>query len=590
MNGGRVMLGRNRTNKTTEQEAAGKAIGEKLAASAPTVANLVDHAHAGSNESFDDFVSGFAASVIQGDGPWLEWLFDSLRIDGPTVQAEDRAGLKVNADEWSVRRSYEPWEILEQRLDTYSWHHGEHFASLLASKVDFRRWLASLEDCPSPVWVQSMFQGAGVSDDFGLTLQVLADAEPVFVDWCPTGRLLGFVAARGAVEHCLRIEQGTRPEGTADDLLQERISDLAAQFAVTILNRRDSEPLAASICAFLASRHLFQDGDFMGRKSYRTPGLLLKALCSGLAQRGSGIKLFKRLDGVRQRARTNWKAQKPVVSVKVQPEVSSRLVAEAEGAPRGEVSGFTCWVAAVVIQHAPGLPSHPGMDELWCLLSSLLSNRDAGITHVLYNANSTGRSISIAANVLAGTTNPLEQWREAYAATESHRRRSQHRNRYADIDVSRPTILLIHVGVATAAELAKRGSDKKSRLFDEVEKAARRQWLIGGWSPQTDWTEMYAIVLSATYTIGGMELLLQFISPYQNSDRLIGLTLERILMNSNTASDSMLDTFEQITGLSLVRVVDKLRKWEYDARIPLLSEALKARTSSRPKQLARHDQ
>ena len=204
-------------------------------------------------------------------------------------------------------------------------------------------------------------------------------------------------------------------------------------------------------------------------------------------------------------------------------------------------------------------PNSSGADEVWNLFTGLLKDRNHGFSRLDFWPNALEHLTQVAGNVLANCPDPAGAWMEAYIKTEPQRRRAGFPHRYVDLGVGMPSRVLVEIGAAAATILSQQSRDHVL-LYDAVELAARRMWLVRPGAHGIDWEGLYASVLAQCAEVGeqGVSKLLALLEVGSNSPTLVCSTLEYCL-EAEAVSD-LPRLFEERFG---VRISNMLRDADF---------------------------
>jgi hypothetical protein len=234
---------------------------------------------------------------------------------------------------------------------------------------------------------------------------------------------------------------------------------------------------------------------------------------------------------------------------------------DGEGARRVEADGTPVWLAAYHFVHQVAQPLAE-LSQLWAWLVKLLMDRDSGLSRFDGDEPPHRVMCTWAAITLLATDNPAAAWTAAYRALEPQRRRAQFW-RYDDIDIVRPSLVLIRVGLDAAALSAKRQRFADARaLFDEVELAARALWLTSANDHSNQRRQHYASVFAYVASVFGSDWAQRAASlwPFVASGRWIVCTAALFLTN-NGVPLAEVQTSARNAGIDLAHTLCTRRDW-----------------------------
>jgi len=530
-----------------ERDKRARSWGARLAGEAPDLDRMRQAIDKGAFYSTTAFVAGFSEG-LRGDH-WHTWLEQGLSEDGLVSRAY---GLNRFATEdlpaWRVRRSQEPWRVFEVHTGLF----GRPFfvpALLLArsSRAHWRRCLDTISIPEVLLWLSA----SGDTDlERADHLAELCDAPAFLQGNRPTGQLRALASVRLYVEHCEDLEEAisVQDEGERDPFHLTELPDLARQLCTAISAREDREPMLGHTAEYLASKVL------RGPRKRLAPEVLLEAIAAELRKLENPTRVLKAVDGRRRRGFRTWRDRKPPTPERVHSQQPEPEPPQGEGASNlDEIDGLPVWLA-LAHTHDSADSGAAQRELVWRLFVDLLAKRDCGFQRLEPWAGARPRFVRAASSALAMHPAPVTAWMNAYVETEPHRRRAGHFHRYVDIGVGVTTSILIQIGTAAAILLG--DCQLRADLYAEVERAARRAWLvrIGGYG--VDWEDLYAHVLAHSLVVddGKSSRILGLLKTGSNSPHLLCSTAEYCLRVG--CSTEFLAELERGLGIVLSDLTD----------------------------------
>lgn len=508
---------------SAKDHARARSAGLILGASSPDLKRMRAAIEAGSFYSSLSFISGFADGLTDVTREsWTSWLFDGLGERGAICEAYRISGFVEDVlEEWQTRKSLEPWSVFEAH--TGAWGAPCFVPAQLLSAISREHWHKRLDNVSVPsllLWLAAAGDASATRENW---LNDLATAPLCFRNDRPTGMMRGFAMLRLFVEHCEALEQAPAPHEDPQLAIVPEIEfrTFGTQLIDSISRREDAHLLLAHFGEHLASRQLFGHPS-VDRPGKRVVALFLERTSEALQAQGASTLIYKKVDGQRRKGHRRWVAvmAEPVVRIHSQP--SDPEIPEGEATESNEeVTGLGAWVALAALHSRA--PQHSSChDEVWALFAALLEKRDRGFSRLDFYPHAREHLTQVGGNVLANCSDPLAAWMAAYVSTEPHRRRAGFPHRYIDLSVGIPTRVLVEVGGAAATML------RQPQLYEAIESAARRMWLVRPGSHGIDWENLYASVLAQCSTVydDSVSKLLELLEVGSNAPTLVCSTLE----------------------------------------------------------------
>jgi len=567
-----------------EAHARARSAGMALAASAPDVTSMRTAIEKGSYYSTASVVSGFADGLTDGTRElWISWLFDGLGERGVICEAYGISGFIANElGEWELRRKFEPWNVFEAHIG--AWGAPSLVPARLLAAASRERWHERLDNLSVPSVLVWMAAAGDVSAPIEDWLRDLADAPPCFKDGQPTGMMRAFAMIRLLVEHHEALEEATANLSQAQlgQFHETELPTFGARLIDSVSQREDALLVLAHLGEHLATKQIFTRGPQREPASNVTASLL-KVTSDALRARSASTAIFKKVDGQKRKGRGRWQTAKPEAAVRIHGAPPDAEIPLGEGSQsEDEVNGLGTWVALADLHSSPA-PNGSGADEVWKLFTGLLKGRDHGFSRLNFWPNAREHLTQVAGNVLANCPDPVGAWMEAYIKTEPQRRRAGFPHRYVDLDVGMPSRVLVQVGAVAATALFRQGRDA-SPLYDAVELAARRMWLVRPGAHGIDWEDLYARVLAqcAELSEHGDSKLLALLEEGSNSPTLVCSTLEYCLQVEKTSHlPRLVEERFDVRVSKMLRDTGNLRR-HGTAKFPSLRGWVEAGTADAP--------
>jgi hypothetical protein len=529
-----------------EREQIARLSGEDLAKMAPDLGHMRKAIEAGAYYSTSTFVDGFVAGLGgESIARWVTWLREGLAEDGVISRAygitrfsEDDRAL------WRIRRRCEPWKVFEEHTGRFG--PSLFVPALLLATSSRADWLQCLDAISVPEVLLWIMAAGDEKLERSSWLEELRGAPSFIKNNKPTGELRVFASIRLFVEHCEALESATsrRSPNQVQDVVQVEAVDLAEQLGTAIAAREDGELVLGHTIEYLANKVLFEQG------RHFVPQVLLRSLAGEICRNGNPAQILKKIDGHRRKGARRWRGQKPKLPERVQSKQPEPESPHGEGASDpDENNGVPAWFALSVAGAAESRSPLDQKAEVWRLFAALLIKRDQGFDRIEHWEGARLQLVEAAGATLASTSDPPKAWMDAYVGTEPQRRRATHFHRYVDISVGMPTRVLIEVGLAATSVV--QGSQARANLYEMVELAARRMWLMRPGGYRTDWEDIYAQVLAYGLVVddGNSSKMLTLLRRGANSLHLVCATTEYCLRQG--CSVSLLDELERQLGVNL---------------------------------------
>ena len=493
-----------------------------------------------------------------------------VRTNGDVVEA-----INDEAREWDIRRRIEPWAIW-----TDSWPHvnlAEYWLLRLLPQIDLRAWLDATEYIRSPSWLGAIGAASEIKLDRLLLLQVVKEAGKAFDDWRPTGNVVALIATRWVVEHAKQLNNVFEGKSRQDEVdgLQElqqfrakELPDYLDMAFETLLAREDGGPLAMHLSAHL--------GETITRPSSRGTWIaadpanfdidvhIVDRLALAIRNHGFSLKQFRQLDGKRDRAAKDWNLKKPVTNTvsSLQPPEHQVVPVTGEADRIRSASALPVWLAAFAHVYANEPARTDELNELWNLLTMVLSSRDAGFQLVRNDETHSVRVVEWMAHVLANTGRSVELWNKAYGDLEPQRRQAQFAYRYGQYDANEPSWVLARVGLRACWLLPDNLQFERVALYRAVETAIRRLWLTCRQEIGLDWRMLYAKCMASVFEVFHEEAEgeLSFLWQRVVSNRWLVCASAAMLLDQGISVESLRNA-ATAAALDLCALLDEQRNW-----------------------------